>query len=97
MDNENDARLSTQYESQIRQVQNVFTITEAILNSEISNAELLVKSKEDMNAAEDIQEANDRIAALRLLVDDAAGTNAAEIATLEDRVGTLNGNRQDLA
>jgi hypothetical protein len=97
LDNENDARLSTQYDSQIRQVQNVFTITEAILNSEISNAELLVSNKEDMNAAEDIAEANERIAALRLLVDDAVGTNAAEIATLEDKVGTLNGRRNDLA
>jgi hypothetical protein len=66
LDNENDARLSTQYDSQIRQVQNVFTITEAILNSEISNAELLVKSKEDMNAAKDYEEITDRIAVLML-------------------------------
>lgn len=75
-----------QYVTQIRNIQNQFIITKAILDSEVVNAQLMVAIKQDLNAEEDINDLNTRKGELQTKVDngqdDAAGTAAAEIVTI---------------
>jgi regulator of replication initiation timing len=48
--NVNDQRLATQYETQIRAIQNQFTITKSILQAELTVAQQMVVILEDINA-----------------------------------------------
>lgn len=48
--NENEARLMTQYETKIRSLNNGYRVTQAYLLAEVTNAELMVAIKQDLNA-----------------------------------------------
>ena len=52
--NQNDDRLRDQFETQIRVLKNGFLITKAQLVAEMTNAELMVAIKQDLNAEEDM-------------------------------------------
>jgi hypothetical protein len=50
-----------QFETQIRSIQNQFLIQKAQLTAEITNAELMVAIKQDLNAEEDLTEIQAKI------------------------------------
>jgi hypothetical protein len=79
-----------QYETQIRSIQNQFKITKAQLQAEVTNAELMVAIKSDMNAQEDINYVEVKVAALNLtLSSDTDGSIQAEIDELNGRLPAL--------
>lgn len=72
-------------------------MTQAQLQAEVTNAELMVAIKQDLNAQEDIADIGAKIEELTAgLGDDADGSKQAEIGTLETRRGELEGRRQAL-
>jgi hypothetical protein len=60
--NRNDQRLADTFETQIRGVQNNYIIDKAILENEITNAQLLVAINQNINAGVDIEEINAKLA-----------------------------------
>lgn len=79
-ESEDDWRLIDEYETNIREVRNGFRITKAKLIAERTNAELMVAIKQDMNMAEDRDDAEARRESITAKLETAA----------EDKIDALN-------
>lgn len=91
---DNDYRLLSQYDKNIRQVSNQLRITMAKLQAEKTNALLLVAIKSNMNITEDITSIDARIGAIDAEL--AAPTDATDANALGAEKTTLEGTKAEL-
>jgi len=87
--NKNDERLKVQYDTQIRVVKNDFLVIKAALVNEVTNAELMVAIKNNLNDKEDIKDAKARIEKIKPNITSSTSAAFVETEDLKKQIAEL--------